>query len=113
VGLTEAQARQTGRSIKIGMFPYSASGAAMALGITNGFTKIIGDADTGEILGVHILGEHATDLISEPAAAMTMESAVEDLYEAVKPHPTLSETVGEAARAWNKLAIHWPASGTR
>ncbi|UCD81025.1 MAG: dihydrolipoyl dehydrogenase [Desulfobacterales bacterium] len=112
-GLTEAQARQTGRNIKIGKFPHSASGAATALGNPDGFTKIIGDADTGEILGVHIFGEHATDLISEPVSAMTMESAVEDLYEAVKPHPTLSETVGEAARAWNNLAIHLPASGTQ
>jgi dihydrolipoamide dehydrogenase len=113
VGLTEEQARQTGRNIRTGKFPYSAGGAAMALGDTNGFTKIIGDADSGEILGVHILGEHATDLISEPVSAMIMESAVEDLYQAIRPHPTLSETVGEAARAWNNLAIHLPVFGTR
>ena len=72
----------------------------------HGFVKIVGDAATGEILGVHILGEHATDLISEAVTVMKMEGAIEDLYEAIKPHPTLSETVLEAALDWNGLAIH-------
>jgi len=106
VGLTEAEARATGRPIKVGKFSYANSGAAHAIGDINGFVKIVGDAATGEILGVHILGEHATDLISEAVTVMKMEGAVEDLYEAIKPHPTLSETVLEAALDWNGLAIH-------
>ena len=108
VGLTEKEARSTGHPIKIGKFPYMNSGAAQAMGDTNGFVKIIGDAKTGEILGVHIMGEHATDLIGESVTAMTMEAAVEDLAEAVKPHPTLSENVMEAALDWNGIAVHSP-----
>jgi dihydrolipoamide dehydrogenase len=109
IGLTEKEARNTGQKIKIGKFPFNASGAAMALGNTDGFVKIIGDEATGEIIGVHILGDHATDLIGEAATLMEMEAAVEDLSEAIKPHPTLSETVSEAALNWRNLAIHIPA----
>ena len=108
VGLSEEQAQATGRNIKLGRFPFSASGAAQAKGHGEGFVKIVGDAETGEILGVHILGERATDLISEVVTVMKMEGAVEDLYEAIKPHPTLSETVFEAAMDWNGVAIHIP-----
>jgi dihydrolipoamide dehydrogenase len=111
IGLSEEQAAAAGRRVKVGRFPYLASGAAHALGATEGFVKILGDPDTGEILGVHILGAHATDLISEAATAMSLESFVEDLSEAVKPHPTLSETVSEAALSWRNMAIHLPASG--
>jgi dihydrolipoamide dehydrogenase len=106
VGMNEEQALDTDRRIKIGRFSYSNSGASHAKGNTDGFSKIIGDADTGEILGVHIMGEHATDLISEAVTVMKMEGAVEDLYDAIKPHPTLSESVLEAAMDWNSLAIH-------
>lgn len=110
VGLTEDQARADGRPIRIGKFPFTASAAAHARGDDQGFVKIIGDADSGEILGVHILGDHATDLIAEPVTAMAMESAVEDLFQGIKPHPTLSETVMEAALAWQGSAIHLPAA---
>ncbi len=106
VGLTEQEARAKGYPIKIGKFMYMNSGAAQAMGDTDGFVKIVGDEETGEILGVHILGSHATDLIGEPVMAMTKESAVEDLAEAIKPHPTFSETVMEAAVDWIGLAIH-------
>jgi dihydrolipoamide dehydrogenase len=108
VGLTEEQARELHRNITIGKFPFSASGAAQAMGHTAGMVKIVGDAESGEILGVHIIGAHATDLISEAVTAMAMEGAVEDLYEAVKPHPTVSETVLEAALDWSGRAIHMP-----
>jgi dihydrolipoamide dehydrogenase len=108
IGLSEEQARAAGRKVRTGRFPYRNSGAALALGDTHGFVKIVGDAETGEILGVHILGEHATDLIAEAATAMTMEAAVEDLAAAIRPHPTLSETILEAARDWNGLAVHSP-----
>lgn len=108
VGLSEAEARNTGRPVKVGKFPYPYSGAAQAMGNVDGFVKVIGDAESGEILGVHILGEHATDLIGESVMAMTMEAAVEDLAEAVKPHPTLSEIVMESAKDWSGTAIHLP-----
>jgi len=78
------------------------------MGDIQGFAKVVGDVETGEILGVHIMGEHATDLISEAVTVMKMEGAVEDLYQAIKPHPTVSETVLEAALDWNGLAIHSP-----
>lgn len=106
VGLTEAQARAGGRRIKVGRFSFANSGAAGAMGAGEGFAKVIGDADTGEVLGVHILGEHATELIGEAAALMTLESTVEDLAEAIKPHPTLGETLMEAAMDWSGGAIH-------
>jgi dihydrolipoamide dehydrogenase len=108
VGMSEEEALATGRKIKTGRFPCTASGAALAMGNAEGFVKIVGDADSGEILGTHIIGEHATDLISEAVTVMKMEGVVEDLYEAIKPHPTLSETLMEAALDWNKMAIHMP-----
>jgi dihydrolipoamide dehydrogenase len=108
VGLTEEEARNTGRAIKIGKFPFMNSGAARTVGITTGFAKIIGDAETGEVLGFHIMGPHATDLIGEAVLAMTMESAVEEMAQALRPHPTLSETVMEAAMDWSGQAINAP-----
>lgn len=108
VGLNEEEARATGRRIQTGKFPFAASGAARAMGDETGFAKIIADVDDGEILGVHIIGEHATDLIGYAVTAMTMEAAVEDLAEAVQAHPTVSETVMEAALDWKGLAIHIP-----
>lgn len=108
VGLNEDEAKATGRNIKVGKFSYSSSGAAQAMGEVEGFAKVIGDSDMGEILGVHIMGAHATDLVSEAVTTMKMEGAVEDLYEAIKPHPTVSETLLEAALDWNKLAVHSP-----
>jgi dihydrolipoamide dehydrogenase len=78
------------------------------MGEPDGFVKIIAEKDLGQILGVHILGEHATDLIGECLLAMKVEASVEDLSEVVKGHPTLSETVMEAALDWEKRAIHLP-----
>jgi dihydrolipoamide dehydrogenase len=108
VGLTEEAGKKAGHAIRIGKFPYMNSAAAQVMEDVNGMVKIVGDAETGEILGVHIIGAHATDLIGEAVMAMTMESAVEDLAEAIKAHPTLSETVMEAAMDWSGLAIHSP-----
>jgi dihydrolipoamide dehydrogenase len=106
VGLTEQQAREGARSLRIGKFPYQASGRALAMSEAEGFVKIIGDSDTGEILGVHILGAGATDLISESVLAMDLEAAVEDIGLSVKTHPSLSECVREAALDWENRAIH-------
>lgn len=108
VGLSEEQAKAGGRPVKVGKFPYSYSGAAQAMGKGEGFVKVIGDSETGEILGVHVVGAHATDMVGESVMAMSMESAVEDLAETMKPHPTLSENIMEAAKDWSALAIHAP-----
>ena len=106
VGLTEKEARDKGINIKVGKFPYQYSGKAMAMGEPDGFVKIIADEDLGEILGAHILGEHATDLIGECLTAMHLEGAIEDLGAVVKGHPTLSETITEAALDWSNESIH-------
>lgn len=108
IGLTEEEARAKGLPTKVGKFQYMNSAAAQAMEDVNGLVKIVGDSETGEILGVHIIGAHATDLIGEPVMAMTMESAVEDLAEVIKPHPTLSEAIMEAAMDWSGLAVHSP-----
>lgn len=108
VGLTEQEARDAGFPVKVGKFFYRYSAKAQIVGDMNGFVKIIGDSSTGEIMGVHILGENATELISEPVLAMTMEAAVEDLTHMIKGHPTFSECVREAALAWEGKVIHMP-----
>ncbi len=108
VGMREREARESGRDFRVGRFPYRSSGMAVAMGEPEGFVKIIADKELGEILGVHILGENATDLIGECLLAMNLEAAVEDLAEVIKAHPTLSETIMEAALDWMRLSIHLP-----
>jgi dihydrolipoamide dehydrogenase len=109
VGLKEREARESGRDIRVGKFPYPYSAKAMAMGELDGFVKIIAETELGEILGVHILAENATDLIGECILAMNLEATIEDLGEAVKAHPTLSETITEAALDWSRISIHQPA----
>jgi dihydrolipoamide dehydrogenase len=111
VGLKETEARQKGYDVKIGKFPLLSNGKARAMGEPEGFVKIVAEKKLGQILGVHILGEHATDLIGEPLLAMNVEASIEDLMEVVKGHPTLSEAVTEAALDWEKRAIHLPKMG--
>ena len=108
VGMTEAQALETGRRVRVGRFPFSNSGKAHAVAATEGLVKIVADQDSGEILGVHMIGEHVTELLAQPLLAMTMESAVEDLAAVIMPHPTLSEVIKEAALDWDGRAIHLP-----
>jgi len=108
VGLKESEAKQKGYDIQVGKFPYLNNGKALAMGEPEGFVKIIAERELGQILGVHILGEHATDLIGECLLAMNVEASIEDLGEVVKGHPTLSETVMEAALDWQGLSIHMP-----
>jgi dihydrolipoamide dehydrogenase len=100
VGVKEREARESGRDIRVGKFPYPYSAKAMAMGELDGFVKIIAETELGEILGIHILAENATDLIGECVLAMNLEATIEDLGEAVKAHPTLSETITEAALDW-------------
>jgi dihydrolipoamide dehydrogenase len=108
VGLKESEAKQKAFDIQVGKFPYLNNGKALAMGEPEGFVKIIAEKELGRILGVHIIGEHATDLIGECLLAMNVEASIEDLGEVVKGHPTLSETVMEAALDWQKKATHLP-----
>lgn len=104
VGLTEAKAKEKGYDIKVGKFPFSALGKAIILGETEGFVKIISDAKYDEILGVHILGPHATDLLGEACVALGLEATTEALGHIMHAHPTLSESIMEAAEAVHGMA---------
>jgi dihydrolipoamide dehydrogenase len=106
-GLTEEQARAAGhKELKVGKFPFAALGRALSVNDTEGFAKVIADARTGDILGVHIVGNGASDLISESALAIEMGAVLHDVSLTVHPHPTLSEAVMEAAAAALGEAVH-------
>src|SRR6185436_1270196 len=98
VGITEAEAKQKGIEVQIGKMPFSASGRAMAVGETDGFIKIVADKKTHQLLGVHIVGPSASDLISEGALAIEMAAFLEDIGLTIHPHPTLGEAVMIAAQ---------------
>jgi dihydrolipoamide dehydrogenase len=106
VGLTEEQAKGEGYDIEVGKFPWVGIGRAVAAGHTNGFIKIIRDKQYSEILGAHIVGPHATELIAEFVVGRHLESTVEEMERAIHPHPTLSEGVAEAALAALGRPIH-------
>jgi len=106
VGLTEAKAREMGYEVKLGKFPFSASGKARILGEEEGFVKIVSEAKYDELLGVHIIGPHATELIAEACVAMQLESTAEELGRTMHAHPTVSEAVMEAAEGVHGLAVH-------
>ena len=108
VGRTEEQLKAAGEPFNVGTFPFAASGRAMAANDTEGMVKIIAHADTDRILGCHIVGPSAADLVQQVAIAMEFGSSAEDLGMTVFAHPTLSETVHEAALAVNGAAIHMP-----
>jgi dihydrolipoamide dehydrogenase len=105
-GLTEKAARDKGLDIKVGKFPFTASGKAVASAETEGFVKVVTDAKTGEIYGAHIIGSEATELIAEYGLAMELEATVEEIHQTIHAHPTLSEAVMEAAAASLGEAIH-------
>ena len=96
IGLTEAQCKEKGLQYKVGKFPFSANGRARTSGETEGFVKVIRDAKYGEILGAHIIGAHATEMIHEFAVARENEYTVEEIDLAIHAHPTLSEAIAEA-----------------
>ncbi len=106
VGLTEKQAREKGREVKVGKFPFSAIGRAQIHGETGGFVKVVADAKTGQLLGTHIVGASATELIAEPALTQLFQGDAWELGRNIHPHPTLSEAVMEAAMAVDGHAIH-------
>ncbi len=107
VGLTEAKARELGFDVKVGKFPFSASGKARILGEEEGFVKVVADKKYDEILGVHIIGPHATEIIHEAIVAMRLESTADELGRTIHAHPTVSESVMEAAEGIHGLTIHF------
>lgn len=106
VGVNESRARESGRELKVGKFPFRASGRAQAMAETEGFVKVIADAQFGEILGVHIVGPEATEMIAEVTALKTLEATLDELFLTVHAHPTLAEALLEAALAADGRAIH-------
>ena len=105
VGLTEARAKEAGKQIKIGKFPFAGNSKASIVGSHEGFVKVISDAQYGEILGVHIIGPSATELIAEAVTAMGAEATVEDLMFTIHAHPTLSEAMLDAFGSVQGMAI--------
>ena len=106
VGLTEKQARESGRPIRIGKFPFIASGRAVAADEPEGFVKLIFDKELGELLGAHIIGANATELIAELVMARKLEATQEEILHAMHPHPTFSEAVMEAAGQGLGESVH-------
>jgi dihydrolipoamide dehydrogenase len=106
VGLTEAKAEEAGYNVKVGKFPFTANSRASIVGQHEGFIKIVSDADYGEILGVHIIGPQATELIAEAVTAIELEATVEDLVWTIHAHPTLAEAMLDAANSVYGMAIN-------
>ncbi len=106
VGMTEAQAKEAGYEIKVGKFPFSASGKASAAGAKDGFVKVIFDAKYGEWLGAHMIGANVTEMIAEVVVARKLETTGHEIIKSVHPHPTMSEAIMEAAAAAYGEVIH-------
>ncbi|MFB9761923.1 dihydrolipoyl dehydrogenase [Ectobacillus funiculus] len=106
VGYTEQEAKERGYELKVGKFPFRAIGKALVHGDTDGFVKIIADERTNDILGVHMIGPHVTDMISEAALARVLDATPWEIGKTIHPHPSLSEAIGEAALAVDGKALH-------
>ncbi|MFT5392301.1 MAG: dihydrolipoamide dehydrogenase, partial [Gammaproteobacteria bacterium] len=106
VGQTEADLENADIPFRVGSFPYAALGRAQGAGETQGLVKVIGHAQTDELLGVHIFGAQASEIIAEAVTAMEFRASTEDLARTIHAHPTLSEALHEAALAVDKRAIH-------
>lgn len=106
VGYTEKAAKEAGFDIEVGTFPFQANGKALVYGHAEGFTKIIANKENNDLLGIHMVGPHVTELISEAGLAMVLDATPWELTQAVHPHPSLSEVVGEAALAVTNEQIH-------
>jgi dihydrolipoamide dehydrogenase len=107
IGLTEKQAREAGFDVKTGKFPFLANSKATILGMHGGFIKVVADAKYGEILGVHAIGPLATEIISEPTAALSLEATLDDMAHVIHAHPTVWEAMGDAFNAVRGLAINF------
>jgi dihydrolipoamide dehydrogenase len=106
VGYTEKAAREAGYDIRVGKFPYSASGKASAAGQKDGFVKLIFDARYGELLGAHMIGSNVTEMIAEIVVARNLETTGHEILKSIHPHPTMSEAIMEAAAAAYDEVIH-------
>jgi dihydrolipoamide dehydrogenase len=106
VGLTEREANERGHDVRIGTFPFGVLGRAKMAGETEGFVKIVADRKTDALLGVHMIGKSATELVAEATAALRLESTVQELITTIHAHPTMAEAIGEAAHATHGAAIH-------
>ena len=106
VGLTEREARERGYDVRVGTFPFGVLGRAKMAGETEGFVKIVADQKLDEILGIHMIGLRATELVAEATVALRLESTVEELVRTIHAHPTMAEAIGEAAHALHGAAIH-------
>jgi dihydrolipoamide dehydrogenase len=106
IGLTEAEAKKRGYDVRVGTFPFGVLGRAKVSGEIEGFVKIVAEKKHDELLGVHMIGARATELVAEAAVALRLESTVEELIRTIHAHPTMSEAVGEAAHATHGAAIH-------
>jgi dihydrolipoamide dehydrogenase len=106
VGLTEKAAKEAGYNIKVGKFPFTASGKASAAGAKDGFVKLIFDEKYGELLGAHMIGANVTEMIAELVVAKKLETTGEEIIKSVHPHPTMSEAIMEAAAAAYGEVIH-------
>jgi dihydrolipoamide dehydrogenase len=106
VGMTEKQAKEAGYEVKIGKFPFSASGKASAAGKKEGFVKVIFDAKYGEWLGAHFIGANVTEMIAEVVVARKLETTGHEIIKSVHPHPTMSEAIMEACAAAYDEVIH-------
>ena len=106
MGMTEKAAKEAGYELKVGKFPFSASGKASASGHKDGFIKVIFDSKYGELLGVHMIGSNVTEMIAEAVLARKLETTGHEILKAVHPHPTLSEAFMEATAAAYDEVIH-------
>ncbi len=106
VGMTEDEAKEKGFEVKTGKFSFKAIGKALVYGESDGFVKIVADKETDDILGVHMIGPHVTDMISEAGLAKVLDATPWEVAHTIHPHPTLSEAIGEAALAVDGKAIH-------
>src|SRR6202453_1061434 len=106
VGLTEAQAKAQGYEVKVGKFPFSANSKASIVGSHEGFVKVVADAKYGEVLGVHVIGPQATELVAEAVVAMQLEATIEELMFTIHAHPTLAEAMLDGFGSVENMAIN-------
>ncbi|HNQ93019.1 MAG TPA: dihydrolipoyl dehydrogenase, partial [Alphaproteobacteria bacterium] len=107
VGLTEAKAKEAGREVRVGRFPFVGNGKAIALGEDQGMVKVVFDAKTGELLGAHMIGAEVTEMVQGFAIGMTLETTEAELMHTIFPHPTLSEMMHESTLSAYGKAVHF------
>src|SRR5206468_5055451 len=106
IGLTEREAKDRGYNVKTGVFPFAANSKAKILGSSEGMVKVVGEEKYDEVLGVHIVGPRATELIAEACSLLRLETTSEEMARVIRPHPTLTEAMTEAAMAVRGKPLH-------